>query len=121
MLAQVTNFLFQAKASYPDSWKPAFLAMQLGFLAGALAVVIRISVLFFAVDEWQQIIFGDYICDRGGDWIFITHHRPCRSRRLAGLSRRCGIRDSIYFIIRLGRLLPYLVFEPSDPFNSRST
>ena len=56
MLARVTNFLFQAKPDYPDSWKPAFLAMQLGFLAGALAVVIRISVLFLTVDEWQQII-----------------------------------------------------------------
>ena len=59
MLATVTNFLFQAKTSYPDSWKPAFLAMQLGFLAGALAVVIRISVLFFTVEEWQQIIFWE--------------------------------------------------------------
>lgn len=59
MLATVTNFLFQAKTGYPDSWKPAFLAMQLGFLAGAFAVVIRISVLFFTVDEWQQIIFWE--------------------------------------------------------------
>ena len=59
MLATFTNFFFQPKPSYPDSWKPAFLAMQLGFLAGALAVVIRSLLLFFSIEEWQQIIWWE--------------------------------------------------------------
>ena len=61
MLASLTNFLFKPKASYPDSWKPAFLAMQLGFLAGAVAVAIRSLVLFFSVEEWQQIIWWEIV------------------------------------------------------------
>ena len=59
MLATFTNFFFQPKPNYPDSWKPAFLAMQLGFLAGALAVVIRSLLLFFSIEEWQQIIWWE--------------------------------------------------------------
>ena len=59
MLATFTNFFVRPKPSYPDSWKPAFLAMQLGFLAGALAVVIRSLLLFLSIEEWQQIIWWE--------------------------------------------------------------
>ncbi len=101
MLAQVTNFLFQAKASYPDSWKPAFLAMQLGFLAGALAVVIRISVLFFAVDEWQQIIFWEITFATVVGIGFLLH---TTGRAEAGVLLAClgGVGSATAYILLLG-------------------
>ena len=101
MLAQVTNFLFQAKAGYPDSWKPAFLAMQLGFLAGALAVVIRISVLFFAVEEWQQIIFWEITFATVVGIGFLLH---TTGRAEAGVLLAClgGVGSATAYILLLG-------------------
>ena len=101
MLAQVTNFLFQAKAGYPDSWKPAFLAMQLGFLAGALAVVIRISVLFFAVDEWQQIVFWEITFVTVVGIGFLLH---TTGRAEAGVLLAClgGVGSATAYILLLG-------------------
>ena len=101
MLAQVTNFLFQAKAGYPDSWKPAFLAMQLGFLAGALAVVIRISVLFFAVDEWQQIVFWEITFATVVGIGFLLH---TTGRAEAGVLLAClgGVGSATAYILLLG-------------------
>ena len=101
MLAQVTNFLFQAKAIYPDSWKPAFLAMQLGFLAGALAVVIRISVLFFTVDAWQQIIFWEITFATVVGIGFLLH---TTGRAEAGVLLAClgGVGSATAYILLLG-------------------
>ncbi|MDC3058058.1 adenylate/guanylate cyclase domain-containing protein [Litorivicinus sp.] len=101
MLAQVTNFLFQAKAGYPDSWKPAFLAMQLGFLAGALAVVIRILVLFFAVDEWQQIVFWEITFATVVGIGFLLH---TTGRAEAGVLLAClgGVGSATAYILLLG-------------------
>ena len=101
MLATVTNFLFQAKTGYPDSWKPAFLAMQLGFLAGALAVVIRISVLFFTVDEWQQIIFWEITFATVVGVGFLLH---TTGRAEVGVLLAClgGVGSATAYILLLG-------------------
>ncbi len=101
MLATVTNFLFQAKTGYPDSWKPAFLAMQLGFLAGALAVVIRISVLLFTVDEWQQIIFWEITFATVVGVGFLLH---TTGRAEVGVLLAClgGVGSATAYILLLG-------------------
>ena len=101
MLATVTNFLFQAKTGYPDSWKPAFLAMQLGFLAGALAVVIRISVLLFTVDEWQQIIFWEITFATVVGIGFLLH---TTGRAEVGVLLAClgGVGSATAYILLLG-------------------
>ena len=35
------TLIFKPKPRYSDSWKPAFLAMQLGFIAGAVGPIAR--------------------------------------------------------------------------------
>ena len=101
MLTTVTNFLFQAKTGYPDSWKPAFLAMQLGFLAGALAVVIRISVLAITVDEWQQIIFWEITFATVVGVGFLLH---TTGRAEVGVLLAClgGVGSATAYILLLG-------------------
>jgi hypothetical protein len=44
-------FFFKPKPRYPDSWKPAFLAMQLGFIAGAFGLIARDLFFIATVDD----------------------------------------------------------------------
>ena len=101
MLASLTNFLFKPKASYPDSWKPAFLAMQLGFLAGAAAVAIRSLVLFFSVQEWQQIIWWEIAFATVVGFGFLLH---TIGRAEIGVLLACvgGVGSATAYILLLG-------------------
>lgn len=101
MLASLTNFLFKPKASYPDSWKPAFLAMQLGFLAGAAAVAIRSLVLFFSVEEWQQIIWWEIAFATVVGFGFLLH---TIGRAEIGVLLACvgGVGSATAYILLLG-------------------
>ena len=101
MLASLTNFLFKPKASYPDSWKPAFLAMQLGFLAGAVAVAIRSLVLFFSVEEWQQIIWWEIVFATVVGFGFLLH---TIGRAEIGVLLAClgGVGSATAYILLLG-------------------
>ena len=47
----VIDFIFRPKTSYPDSWKPAFVAMQLGFLAGALGLLLRDLFIIYTIEN----------------------------------------------------------------------
>ena len=44
---------------YPDKWKPAFLAMQLGFIAGGLGLLGRDLLLILTIENWQLVIFSE--------------------------------------------------------------
>ena len=101
MLASLTNFLFKPKASYPDSWKPAFLAMQLGFLAGAAAVAIRSLVIFFSVEEWQQIIWWEIAFATVVGFGFLLH---TIGRAEIGVLLACvgGVGSATAYILLLG-------------------
>ena len=44
---------------YPDKWKPAFLAMQLGFIAGGLGLLGRDLLLILTIENWQPVIFSE--------------------------------------------------------------
>ena len=45
---------------YPDKWKPAFLAMQLGFIAGGIGLLGRDLLLILTIENWQPIIFSEF-------------------------------------------------------------
>ena len=44
---------------YPDKWKPAFLAMQLGFIAGGIGLLGRDLLLILTIENWQPIILSE--------------------------------------------------------------
>ena len=41
---------------HPKEWRPAFLAMQLGFIAGGFALLGRDLLIFLSVENWVPII-----------------------------------------------------------------
>ena len=59
----MTKFLIELltlpSSRYPDKWKPAFLAMQLGFIAGGIGLLGRDLLLILTIENWQPIIFSE--------------------------------------------------------------
>ena len=53
------DFIFRPRPSYPDSWKPAFVAMQLGFLAGALGLILRDLFIIYTIENWKVVVFTE--------------------------------------------------------------
>ena len=53
------NLLTVPPSRYPDKWKPAFLAMQLGFIAGGIGLLGRDLLLILTIENWQPIIFSE--------------------------------------------------------------
>ena len=56
MFVQLLDIVTLPKPRHPKEWRPAFLAMQLGFLAGALGLLGRDLFIFLTVDDWAPII-----------------------------------------------------------------
>ena len=53
------NLLTVSPPRYPDNWKPAFLALQLGFFAGGFGLIGRDLLLILTIENWQPIIFSE--------------------------------------------------------------
>ena len=59
-LIQIINKLFFSPVSrYPENWKPAYVAMQLGFIAGGIGLLGRDLLLILTIENWQPIIFSE--------------------------------------------------------------
>ena len=56
MFVQLFDIVTLPKPRHPKDWRPAFLAMQLGFVAGALGLLGRDLLIFLTVDDWAPII-----------------------------------------------------------------
>ena len=44
---------------YPDKWKPAFLAMQLGFVAGGFGLLGRDLLFYLTVQNWESLVLSE--------------------------------------------------------------
>jgi len=44
---------------YPDKWKPAFLAMQLGFVAGGFGLIGRDLLFYLTVQNWEPLVLSE--------------------------------------------------------------
>ncbi len=53
------KILTTPSSKYPDKWKPAFFAMQLGFVAGGLGLLGRDLLLILTIDNWKPIVFSE--------------------------------------------------------------
>jgi hypothetical protein len=56
MFEQVRNLFFTPHDRHPEKWQPAFIAIQLGFLAGAFGLLGRDLIKLLTVDDWWPII-----------------------------------------------------------------
>ena len=59
MIKFLIDLLIIPPSRYPDKWKPAFLAMQLGFIAGGIGLIGRDLLLILTIENWQPIIFSE--------------------------------------------------------------
>ena len=59
MLVKCLGYILKPKMRYPKSWAPAFVAIQLGFVAGGIGLIGRDALLFFTVQNWHSVIFAE--------------------------------------------------------------
>lgn len=56
IMDKIVEILFTPQPRHPKEWKPAFLAMQLGFIAGGFGLLGRDLLIFLSVENWTPII-----------------------------------------------------------------
>ena len=56
MFVQLLDVISSPKTRHPKHWRPAFFAMQLGFIAGGLGLLGRDLLIFLTVADWVPII-----------------------------------------------------------------
>ena len=56
MFKQAHSIFFTPQDRHPSRWRPAYGAIQLGFLAGAFGLLGRDLLILFTVDDWWLII-----------------------------------------------------------------
>ena len=59
MIEIIKNLIFTPSSRYPENWKPAYLAMQLGFIAGGFGLLGRDLIIITTVDNWNIIILSE--------------------------------------------------------------
>ena len=55
----INSLIFTPSSRYPENWKPAYVAMQLGFIAGGFGLLGRDLLIITTVDAWNVIIFSE--------------------------------------------------------------
>ena len=53
------NILSVPPLRYPEKWKPAFLAMQLGFIAGGVGLIGRDLLFYLTIKNWEPLVLSE--------------------------------------------------------------
>ena len=59
MINFIVNILSVPPLRYPEKWKPAFLAMQLGFIAGGLGLIGRDFLFYLTIQNWEPLVLSE--------------------------------------------------------------
>ena len=59
MINFIVNILSVPPLRYPQKWKPAFLAMQLGFIAGGVGLIGRDFLFYLTTQNWEPLILSE--------------------------------------------------------------
>ena len=59
MINFIVNILSVPPLRYPEKWKPAFLAMQLGFIAGGVGLVGRDLLFYLTIQNWEPLVLSE--------------------------------------------------------------
>ena len=59
MINFFVNILSVPPLRYPEKWKPAFLAMQLGFIAGGIGLLGRDLLFYLTVQDWEPLVLSE--------------------------------------------------------------
>ena len=59
MINFIVNILSVHPLRYPEKWKPAFLAMQLGFIAGGVGLIGRDFLFYLTIQNWEPLVLSE--------------------------------------------------------------
>ena len=59
MINFIVNILSVPPSRYPEKWKPAFLAMQLGFIAGGVGLIGRDFLFCLTIQNWEPLVLSE--------------------------------------------------------------
>ena len=59
MINFIVNILSVPPLRYPEKWKPAFLAMQLGFIAGGVGLIGRDFLFYLTTQNWEPLVLSE--------------------------------------------------------------
>ena len=59
MITFIVNILSVPPLRYPEKWKPAFLAMQLGFIAGGVGLIGRDFLFYLTIQNWEPLVLSE--------------------------------------------------------------
>ena len=59
MINFFVNILSGPPLRYPEKWKPAFLAMQLGFIAGGVGLIGRDFLFYLTIQNWEPLVLSE--------------------------------------------------------------
>ena len=59
MINFIVNILSVPPLRYPEKWKPAFLAMQLGFIAGGVGLIGRDVLFYLTIQNWEPLVLSE--------------------------------------------------------------
>ena len=59
MINFFVNILSVPPLRYPEKWKPAFLAMQLGFIAGGVGLIGRDFLFYLTTQNWEPLVLSE--------------------------------------------------------------
>ena len=59
MINFIVNIISVPPLRYPEKWKPAFLAMQLGFIAGGIGLLGRDLLFYLTVQNWEPLVLSE--------------------------------------------------------------
>ena len=86
---------------YPDKWKPAFLAMQLGFVAGGFGLIGRDLLFYLTVQNWEPLVLSELFF---ASFIFLGFILHTIGFAKVGVILSClaGVGSATAFIFMLG-------------------
>ena len=101
MFVQLLDVISSPKTRHPKHWRPAFLAMQFGFIAGGLGLLGRDLLIFLTVADWVPIIVMELAFGLIIGVGFILHNFGFAS---SGVILACvgGIGSATAFIMLIG-------------------
>ncbi len=73
MINFIVNILSVPPLRYPEKWKPAFLAMQLGFIAGGVGLIGRDFLFYLTIQNWEPLVLSELFFASFITFGFILH------------------------------------------------
>ena len=80
MINFFVNILSVPPLRYPEKWKPAFLAMQLGFIAGGIGLLGRDLLFYLTVQNWEPLVLSELFFSSFITIGFILHKKSIFSK-----------------------------------------